>query len=723
LLIVGLIAVVTAGSQAPGNKDEPKWQDPPPAIPDADRLPEGAVARLGRVGGWTNTLSVSPDGRFVVTAEAGQSYLGVPYPMRLWDAQTGKHLRVLEGAKGPILTAVFSPDGKTLAGGGMDNVLRFWDTESAKLTAEYPEKHHIYAVAFTPDGKRLLAGSNGLKLWDLARGKALYSFEPADQKPNMHQFCFQVALSPDGTTVATGNMDQDLRIWEVASARELGRVPLRYGVGAGHFLAYTADGSGLISTSKGKLAVFSRTTNQQVRELNGPSALSHVALSPDGQWYACDDANYNATLGRVVHIRELATGAVKGTVKTSSIAALAFSADSKELFVAGGTGALQVFSVPDGKLQRTLAERPAPILAMRLADKDRLINVVTAEPDWRVWQIEGKRELRRAPIPLPAGERAVTASADGHILMTVDERRAIRLRAAGSGRLLKECGAVYFAMNPADAVAVSADGKRAAWPVRDQNSNKTSLLAWDLEAERELWSVPAGDLVDCVVFSANGRQLYTASSMKLGNAAKEPTLRIWDAANGKAVGDITLDDAAGGKDGGGVTRRTLGVVPSPDGKTLAILEEETRQWMGGPGPGREEVALMPELPPPPPRPQPVFRIRIWDLQAKKELHGGFQAGAAGGEGVPLPPGDHQYQTWPWRPPVAFSPDSKKLAFARMYAGIVLGDVNTGELRETGGQFVQRVHALAFTGDGRTLISAGNDGTMLLWDVAKFVMSK
>ena len=73
-------------------------------------------------------------------------------------------------------------------------------------------------MAFSPDGKTVLTGSNDktARLWDAATGQPL-------GLPMMHQDGVRaVAFSPDGKTVLTGSEDKTARLWDAATGRPLG---------------------------------------------------------------------------------------------------------------------------------------------------------------------------------------------------------------------------------------------------------------------------------------------------------------------------------------------------------------------------------------------------------------------------------------------------------------------------------------------------------------------
>src|SRR5262249_51784388 len=147
----------------------------------------------------------------------------------LADPDTGRVRATLRPAggeedprRGGVQALAFSPDGRRLVSAGGDGGVRLWDTGTEALVKELRgHTDQVVAVVFRPDGTRIASGGRdrAVRVWDAQRGEGLVRL------PGHTDYIFSLAFSPDGATLASGSGDFTVRLWETAPLA--GRVEAR----------------------------------------------------------------------------------------------------------------------------------------------------------------------------------------------------------------------------------------------------------------------------------------------------------------------------------------------------------------------------------------------------------------------------------------------------------------------------------------------------------------
>ncbi len=749
LVAAGLVACATAfgslWSPATETADapaEPPAAAPaePPADPKADAdvpseaLPPSAIARLGslrlRTLGAVERLAFSPDGT-KLASWGGDLYTS--NDLTIWDTKTGRALRrhALPGAKVDLLA--WLPDGRgvALVRSNLEDpvpvIWEFTDDRAAKPEAK-PRK----------PGGMVFAVPNG----------------PAQD--NEHDACF--AISPDGKILAVGKAgqlqaDREVQLWELETGLKTNALkPLKGGVihpGNCGEIRFTPDSKTLVVLTKPKFLGGDKFEGEQLVTVwdvkNGkekvrfkaprPATNTRSAVALSNTTLALGLENGDTSLWDLTAGKErvLETGH-KGKKPGQGFGtyAVAFLPDGKTLMTAGRDHVTKLWELSSGKLRHTLDGHSTWVEALAAAPNGKLVASAGQDGLIRIWNPTTGADA----CPLPGhkyGVWHVAFSADGRTAVTGGWDNTVRWWDATLGTELRTItvrgGLLGMALSPDGKVVLTA-------------TDENKLQMWERDTGREVAPahLPAEVKFEHLSFSRDGKTLVAACG---------PRVTLWEWPALKLVRTIELPPP---------NKAALPNLPenaenwcqvaalSPDGKWLVTVahchwyrERDGLRF----GYGSHGVADVWD-------PTTGKRVRRLAESPGTYRSGGFTAEGrfvlTGAGGTILEPDGTAGPSFDGEvnlldpiagravrgfepPPVpenvsfryiassALSPDGETLYVSLSSGEIVCYEVATGKARRTLTGHRGHVAGLVVSADGRRLLSGGQDGTALVWNVA------
>ena len=292
-----------------------------------------------------------------------------------------------------IYALAFSPDGKTLASGGDDKMVRLWNVGTGKSVRVLRAGSGVNALAFSPDGKMLAGGGDDqtLRLWDARNGQFLRVLRGFEAEQEVQS----VAFSPDGKLLAVGSTDGvgsrgELRIWNTKTWRLTRVNRLSEGVSS---LAFSRDGK-MLASGRGSndgeddisgSAVVRWMNQKKTRTLKKDSVVYSVAWSPNGLLALGNE-------DETAQIWNPSTGKIAHTFRAKSyVFAVDFSRDGKTLAVSDGDGNLVLWDAATGQQLRQLLksnENPKGVRTFRFSPDGKILASAGEDGKIRFWPLK-----------------------------------------------------------------------------------------------------------------------------------------------------------------------------------------------------------------------------------------------------------------------------------------------------------------------------------------------
>jgi WD40 repeat protein/tetratricopeptide (TPR) repeat protein len=565
------------------------------------------------------------------------------------------------------MAVAFSPDGKQVLTGTEDGTAQLWNVASREPVGEpHRDAGYVSAVAFSPDGKLTAVATNvGVVLREVDTGKLSGRTLSHPDTPN---FPRTFAFSPDGRTGLTGCSDSTARLWETSTGNP-GRVLNHEHIGV-DAVAFSPDGRKILTAGV--------SNRPQLWDVDSGAHLGipfpHdgvfvVAFSPDGMALLTGGAD------GVVRLWDVPTRAPLGSqmLHGQPVHAVAFSPDGATVASCSEHGPARLWDVTTARTPAACLRHEARVDQAIFGPDGGTVLTVSKYHSARLW------DTRATPIRETArwgGIRFATLNPAGTLVLTGGEQGA-RFWDVTTGQPIgrempQEGGVRCIAFSPDGQTALTG-GRRYA----------------------HLWQVPGGEpkllpldhveeSVDDARFSPDGHVVLTLTQGKA---------RLWNAASGKPLGQPIPG--------------TFAYAFSPDGKLVLAggWSSEARFWDGLTGKpisellahegGSWSAAFSPDgwtaL-------TGSYRsARMWDVATHRP------------KGRPMP---HRGNI----ESLAFSPDGSLLATGSVDRTARIWDAATG--KPVGPPLEHRAYivSVAFNAGGGKLLTGSWDGTARLWAV-------
>jgi WD40 repeat protein len=405
-------------------------------------------------GNQVNSASISRDGRYVATTTTADR------TARIWNAETGTLIAILEGHNASVSSCDFSPDGKRVVTASEDRTARLWDlvTDLSIVTVN-DYLNGVTAVAVSPGGSAMVSCGHGVAYVHDMDGKQITTLQGDVVDISSR------ALTRDGTRIVASCSDHVARVFDAKSGAVV--VELKEGhTGPVRSAAFSPDGTRILTASDDRTArVWDAGSGVSLHTLSGHSGAVQAAIfSPDGSKIATYSRKGDAALGNgTVFIwddRGVQLSTLEGQV--SGITSDPFSPDGSRIVAATEGNTARLWDARKGTVLQTLERQESAVKSARFSPNGGRIVTTYLDGSARLWDPATGQNIATL-YGNPRFVYEAIFSPDGMSVITFSHYHSAQYHSAllwdsQTGELIAELGGISTGVN---SVAFSADGTRA----------------------------------------------------------------------------------------------------------------------------------------------------------------------------------------------------------------------------------------------------------------------
>jgi WD40 repeat protein len=418
----------------------------------------------------------------------------------------------------------------------------FGNTKAQKMETVVQRGHYeaVKAVAFTPDGKYLLTGSRDktIKLWDVASGRELRSFLGHQSTIN------DIAVSSDGRFFISSCADKTAIMWDIKSG-----AIIKYFEGHTDYLTTVA-----LSHDDKYLVTGGFDWEANLWDVESGNLIKTFKVNPDkGIGYGIDAAfspnDAHIAFGgdnRSVMIYNIETGELEKKFEPEYGSCggcgtfIDFKSDT-QIYSASNKGDLKLWDIEKGNTTKKYYTNPEEFTALQLGGKQRIL--IATEDSLKIYNSETSKLELGINLGLEKPITDAQFSPDGATIAVSSDDQLVRLYNSKTGVLINKFEGF---LNLTDKAGLEYD--RSSW---DYYIKKYTTLKNDVRISPDgkylikgkigsivrMWEVSSGTIVREFIghekavlsteFSRDGKYLLTGSA--------DRTARLWEVSSGNML--------------------------------------------------------------------------------------------------------------------------------------------------------------------------------------------
>ncbi|MEG5138936.1 MULTISPECIES: NACHT domain-containing protein [unclassified Microcoleus] len=584
-----------------------------------------ANSAFTKIFGSVRSVIFNPDGKLLATGDSD----GV---VRLWEFSSQREILTCKGHTNIVESVAFSPDGSVVASGSYDKTIKLWDVNTGEcLKVLQGHTESVMFVTFNHKGNILASGSfdGTVRLWDIRTGECCKILQ------NHTKVVLSVVFHPAGEILASGSGDKTVRLWNIGTGE---CVKTLQGHTKNVFsVAFNSAGEMLASGSGDKtVRLWNIGSGECLKTLEGHlGQVRSVAFSPNDEILASGSYDQTAKLW------DIRTGECLNTLQghCNQVGSVAFH-PAGEILVSGSYDqTLRLWDVNTGECLNTLQGHSTQVRSVAFSPNGEILASGEDEQTVRLWDVNTGECLQILQGHLDR-VHLVAFHPNGEILASGSYDQTLRLWDVNTGEclnILLESG------KEVRSIAFSPSGEILASGSYDQTVR--------------LWDVNTGECLKTC--QGHNSSLYSVAFSPLGeifaSTGYDGTLRLWDIHTGECLQILQ-----------GHTGWARAIAFSHNGEILASGSADQT-------------------------------VRLWDINSGECLnifHGHTD----------------------WIRSVAFSYSGELVASGSVDKTVRLWNIRTGECLKILQCHTSRINSFAFNYDDTLIATCSRDGTIMIWEI-------